>query len=141
MMSGLSAAVSRVSALFLGAMGFALVFASDTILPKLIPGFPAAGAWIGQLLGAAWLGVAALNWLSKSALLGGIYSRPIVSANVLLYFVAAMTLIKPMMRHDISVIGWIAFLPIVALAAVYMWLLFRGPSQRDLENFSRLQQK
>lgn len=57
----ISSLVTRGSAaaLFLG--GVALLFAPDLILPGLVPGFPPAASWLGQLLGAAWLGVAALN--------------------------------------------------------------------------------
>jgi hypothetical protein len=131
-----SSIVSRASALFLGATGLALLFASDSILPTLIAGFPPAAALAGQLLAGAWLGVAALNWLSKSALIGGIYSRPVVSTNALLYFVTAMSLVKPLLRGNAPPILWIAFVPIAAFAVVYMWLLFRGPYQRDLEQFN-----
>jgi hypothetical protein len=127
--------VSRASALFLGAAGLALLFGSDSILPSLVAGFPAGGELIGQVLAGALLGLAALNWLSKSALIGGIYSRPVVSANVLFFFVAAMSLIKPLLRGDASPTLWIAAIPIVAFAAVYFWLLFRGPYESDLERF------
>ena len=66
-----SSLISRLSAcvLFLG--GATLLFAPDVILPALVPGFPPAAAWLGQLLGASWLAVAALNWLHRSTVLGG----------------------------------------------------------------------
>ena len=131
-----SSIVSRASALFLGVAGLGLLFASDSILPKLIAGSPPGAGVAGQLLAGAWLGVAALNWLSKSALIGGIYSRPVVSANALLYFVAAMSLIKPLLRGDAPQVLWLPFVPIALFAAVYLWLLFRGPYQRDLETFA-----
>ena len=137
MNTSLSSIVSRASALFLAAMGLALLFASDNILPQLVQGSSPGLELIGQLLGGAWLGVAALNWLSKSVLIGGIYSRPVVSANVLLYFVAAMSLIKPLMRGGLPVAVSIAFVPIAAFAIAYLWLLFRGPYQRDLEKFNK----
>jgi hypothetical protein len=139
MNNSLSSIVSRASALFLAIMGLALLFASDNILPQLVQGSSPSLDLIGQLLGGAWLGVAALNWLSKSALIGGIYSRPVVSANVLLYFVTALSLIKPLMRGGLPGAVWILFVPIAGFAVVYLWLLFRGPSQRDLEKFNKSQ--
>ena len=64
------------------------------MLPALVPGFPPDAAWLGQLLAAAWLGIAALNWLQRSALLGGIYGRATVSANVVVYVVSALSLLR-----------------------------------------------
>ncbi len=79
-----STLISVASATILLLAGLPLLFAPDAVLPR----FPVAGIWLGQLLGAAWLGVAALNWLSRSAVLGGIYGRPVVLANLALQFAA-----------------------------------------------------
>ena len=80
----ISSILSHISALVLFAAGLVLLFASDTVLPAILPGFPATGAWLGQLLAAAWLGVAASTWLQRRAVLGGIYGRPTVLANLAL---------------------------------------------------------
>lgn len=120
--------------------GLALLFASDVILPRLIPAFPAGGAWLGQLLAAAWFALAALNWLSRSVLLGGIYGRPVVLANAVLYFVAATVLLKMVTRREAPVALWLLVVPIVVFfAGTYGWLLFRGPLQRDFELHRRSQ--
>ncbi|HEU0076918.1 MAG TPA: hypothetical protein VFQ76_04665, partial [Longimicrobiaceae bacterium] len=89
-----STQVSRASAGLLLAGGLALLFAPDVVLPRLVPGFPAGGVWLGQLLAAAWLALAALNWLSRAALLGGIYGRPVVLCNAAFYFIAALVLLR-----------------------------------------------
>ena len=86
--------ISRASAVLLAGAGAALLFAADDLLPRLIPGFPPQGVWLGQLLAAAWLGIAALNWLNRRARLGGIYGRPIVLTNISVYFISAMTLLR-----------------------------------------------
>ena len=115
--------------------GLALLFASDVILPRLIPAFPASGAWLGQLLAAAWLAVATLNWLSQSVLLGGIYGRPVVLANTVLYFIPAMVLLRLVARGEASGALWlVALLVMLLFAGTYGWLLFRGPLQRDFES-------
>lgn len=129
----ISTHVSRASAAFLAVGGLALLFASDDILPRLILGFPPAAAWIGQMLGAAWLAVAALNWLSRSTLVGGIYGRPFVVANVALYFISAMVLLKIVARGGVPASLWLAFVPVVLFAGIYGWLLLRGPIERDFE--------
>ena len=135
----ISSLVSRASAALLLAGGLALLFAPDAILPRLVPGFPPAGAWVGQLLAAAWLGLAALNWLNRSALLGGIYGRPVVMANLALYFVAAMALLRHVAGRQVPAALWIGLVPVALFAAVYGWLLLRGPAERDLESYRRSQ--
>jgi hypothetical protein len=126
-----SALLSRASAGLLMLAGLVLLFAADDVLPALAPGFPHAAAWVGQLLGGAWLAIAALNWLQRGARLGGIYGRPVVLTNAILYFVSAMVLLKAVTRADAPRTVVIAVGLFVAFAAVYAWLLFRGPFERD----------
>lgn len=130
---------SHVSAALLGLTGVALLFASDTLLPAVIPGFPPAGMWLGQLLAAAWLGVAALNWLQRAARLGGIYGRPTVLANLTLYLVSALSLLRVLLAGGAPSVLWLAFALAAVLAAVYGTLLIRGPfdvNEQDTGNRS-----
>jgi len=136
----ISTHISRASAGILLLGGLALLFASDVILPYLIPSFPATGAWLGQLLAAAWLAVAALNWLSRSLLLGGIYGRGVVTTNAVLYFIGAMVLLELASRREAPAALWILIVPMVLFAGVYCWLLFRGPLERDFEIHRQAQQ-
>jgi hypothetical protein len=126
----ISSLVSRVSAALLSLSGLVLLFASDVLLPAVVPGLPPAAAWLGQLLAAAWLGVAALNWLQRAAVLGGIYGRPIVLANLALYFVSALSLLRALLSAGTSSVLWLALAPSAVLAAVYGALLLRGPFDR-----------
>ena len=123
----ISSTLSRVSATLLLACGAAFLFASDVLLPRLVPGFPSSAAWLGQLLGAAWLGVAALNWLQRNVLLGGIYGRAVVMANFALYFVSALSLLRALIGGTAPPAWWVACVIAGALAAVYGALLLRGP--------------
>jgi hypothetical protein len=122
--------ITRSSAAVLLAGGLALLFASDALLPILVPGFPVTGAWLGQLLGAAWLGVAALNWLQRGARLGGIYGRPVVLANLVLYFVGALSLLRALAVPGVPRALWGLVVPTTVLALVYGVLLLRGPLDR-----------
>ena len=114
--------IASSSALVLAAAGTLLLFASDEVLPRLVPGISRDGAWLGQVLGAAWLGIAALNWLSRGSVLGGIYGRPIVMANAVTYFITATVLLKAPLAGARIVVA----LP-AAFALLYGLLLFRGP--------------
>ena len=128
----ISSLISRLSAGFLAGGGLVMLFAPDEILSRAVPAFPTTASWIGQLIAAGWLGLAALNWMSRSTLLGGIYGRPLVMANALFYFIGATTLFRVLrsQAHPM-LLGWIA-VPIAAFAGVYAWLLFRGPIGRDV---------
>lgn len=123
----ISSTITRVSAVVLGIGGLALLFAADAILALLAPGFPASAVWIGQLLGSAWLGMAALNWSHRRALLGGIYGRQVVYPNFILYAVSALSLLGGLPRERAAMVGWILAAPIIGLAVAYAALLFRGP--------------
>lgn len=137
----ISTLLSRMSAALLALGGLALLFASDVILPRLVPAFPVSGAWLGQLLAAAWLSLAALNWLSQTLLLGGIYSRSVVLANAVHYVIAALVVLKIVTRANTPVAVWLLVVPAVLFAGVYGWLLMRGPIERDIEIFRRSQAK
>lgn len=133
----LSSLISRASAALLALGGLALLFAPDAILPQLAPGFSPADRWLAQLLAAAWLALASLNWLNRSMLLGGIYARPVVVANAVWYFVAATVLLKAATIRSLPGAFWIIAAPIALFAIVYGWLLFRGPCECDLAAHSR----
>jgi hypothetical protein len=71
--------------------------------------------------------VAALNWLQQGALLGGIYGRPLVLANLTLYFVGAMVMLRAVREPDATRALWWIAVPLAVLAVVYGVLLLRGP--------------
>ena len=134
----LSSHLTRASALLLGVAGFAFVFAPREMLALLAPGTPRTAAWIGQLLGAALVGLACLNWFNRHTLLGGIYARAVVLANTMFYLVGALSIFgasgaltatRPMAQGVAGVLG--------IFAACYAWLLFRGPLERDIATYRR----
>ncbi|MEO8224275.1 MAG: hypothetical protein ABI661_05675 [Gammaproteobacteria bacterium] len=127
----ISSLISRTSAGFLAIGGLVLLFAPDELLPRALPAFPVTVSWMGQLVAAGWLGLAVLNWVSRSTVLGGIYGRPVVLANAWFYFIGATTLLRVMFAHEhLMMLGWIA-VPVAVFAGVYAWLLFRGPIGGD----------
>lgn len=128
----IAGSISRASAALLAFCGLALLFAADEILPRHLPGYPPGEFWFGQLLAAACLAMATLNWLSRHALLGGIYGRPVVAANATGYFIAAITLLKPTIAGTFHPAGLLLTIPVTALALAYGWLMFRGPFERDV---------
>lgn len=120
----ISSTVTRLSAGFLAAAGFPLLFASDVLLPRIVPGMPAHATWLGQLIAAAWLSVAFYNWNTRGTILGGIYGRPGVLLNLGIYLVSALSLLKASPTLPSVRVG---ALPFAVLAIVYAVILFRGP--------------
>ena len=134
----LSTHLSRAGALLLSMAGFAFVFAPREMLALLAPGTPRTTAWIGQLLGAALVGLACLNWFNRHTLLGGIYARAVVLANTMFYVVGALSVFgtsaglaatRPVAQGVAGVLG--------VFGACYAWLLVRGPLERDIATYRR----
>jgi hypothetical protein len=61
--------------------GMTLIFAPSPVA-ELLGGPVAVPTWVVQMAGAAWCGFATLNWLSRGMVVGGIYGRPLIAANL-----------------------------------------------------------
>ena len=86
------------------------------------PGVPV----LGQLLGAALLGFAAANWLARRSMLGGIYGRAVVAGNAAFAFIGALSLLGGVPAEP-GLAFWLLLAVLVAGAALFGWLLLRGP--------------
>jgi hypothetical protein len=105
------------SAIFLGAMGVAASFLPVEILTVLDPGIDRSLATVVQVLGAALLGFAMLNWMAKGAPAVGIYGRPIVTGNLVHFTVGGIALAKLVAVGDLPAAA-------IALTAVYVIFAF-----------------
>ena len=61
------------------------------------------------------------------SVLGGIYGRPVVLANLTLYFISARSLLRALAGGAASPGVWVVAGPAVALAVAYGARLLRGP--------------
>lgn len=125
--------IVRASALFAVLAGLALLFAPEAVLGYLAPTLPTEALWLGQLLGAAWLGFASLNWHHRHRLLGGIYGRPIIAANALHWFVATMTLIGADGGAAGSLGRTFLLMIVASFALGFVALMMKGPFRADLD--------
>ena len=87
-------ALMMISAIFLAVNGFGFTFFPNEIAGLLINDDNYIFILILQILGALYLGFSILNWMSKTNLIGGIYSKPLLIGNLLHFFTASMALIK-----------------------------------------------
>ena len=88
------------SAVFMGALGLAATFAPDVLLQLIeAPDAPVIELVI-QVIGALYLGFAALNWMGRNNAIGGIYSRPQVIANLMHFLTAGLAMLKFAATHS-----------------------------------------
>ena len=105
-------ALMGASAVVLGILGVAALFAPDEILKAVgIPASPLLPPLV-QLCAALLLGFAMMNWMAKGSRVGGIYNRPIAVGNLLHFAVGAITLDRFALHGNLM---W----PVIALAVVY----------------------
>jgi hypothetical protein len=123
----ISSIVTRSSAAVLCCGGFALLFGPDVVLGALAPGMPPDTWWLGQLLAGAWLALAGQNWLQRSIVIGGIYARPLVYSNFVLYLISALSLVRVIATPSAPRALLVLAVPMVLFAIVYAALLLRGP--------------
>jgi hypothetical protein len=120
-----SRAIASLSAAVLGGGGLLLLFAPEVVVEAMGGARRSAASVLAQVLGGAWLGVAMLDWYTRGQPIGGIYGRPVVFANLMLYFVATTTLAKGAAWGTDAL--WVAAAVTAVMTTLYGWLLFRAP--------------
>ena len=81
-----------VSAVLLAVFGALLLFAPEDVSGFVAP--EASGLALMQLLGAAFLGFGATNWIARGAALGRIYGRAVVAGSQIHLTIGALLLVK-----------------------------------------------
>src|SRR2546430_1696217 len=105
-------ALMSASAIFLGILAIAALFAPEEILKEAaVPSSPFLPPLV-QLCAALLLGFAMINWMAKGSRVGGIYNRPIAMGNIIHFAVGAITLDRFALRGHES---W----PVIVLCVVY----------------------
>lgn len=126
-----SSELSYISVVILGGLGLLCLVSPGSL-------FPGAGETpelrlAAQLLAAGWLGLAALNWINRGAILGGIYGRAVVVGNFTTYLISTLVLTRPALEATTPVGLRLLPLLLAPVAILYAMRLLRGPSERDLE--------
>ncbi len=120
--------VMSSSALFMALLGAAATFAPQEILRHYGLIDAPAAVLLMQIAGSLYLAFAMLNWMARSNLIGGIYSRPVALGNFVHFGLIAITLLKIMLRgplrnSDITVAAIVYSL----FAASFGWIVFTHP--------------
>lgn len=91
--------VMIASAALMGIVALACIFAPDELRASFTSFFSGSGGLSIQLIGAFYFAFATLNWMSRGTLLGGIYGRPIVIANLTHFVVAGIPFARQAVTH------------------------------------------
>ena len=119
-----------------GAILFALIGINLILFPKEILNHLELGVSdtleiLMQTLGSLYYGLAMLNWMSKRNLIGGIYNRPIVVANLTHFVVAVLVLIKGIYTNpNLSYIIWIITIIYSIFTILFGIVLLKHPDNK-----------
>lgn len=117
------------SSLLMGLMGVAASFLPQEIAAVAGIAVTAGSSIAIQLSGALYLGFAMMNWMAKTVLIGGIYSRPLAMGNFVHFMIGALVLLKATLKQPlISYILLACFLYFV-FAALFGMVLFTNPAK------------
>jgi hypothetical protein len=112
-----------LSAVFMVALGVAATFMPQEILARSGSACGAAGVLVIQVAGALYLGFAMLNWMARSNLIGGIYSRPVAIGNLIHFAVVAIALAKAVVGGSLRTSETIAACVVYLVFAVWFGLV------------------
>lgn len=121
--------IMTLSAACLAAAGIAFTFMPQEIMQytQLEANIPLS--FLIQVLGAMYFAFAMLNWMTRTAPIGGIYNKPIAMANFLHFFIAAMSIDKILLANSAQpLLLWIAGAIYTLFAIVFGLIFFRNPA-------------
>ncbi|MCW5873556.1 MAG: hypothetical protein KIS88_02805 [Anaerolineales bacterium] len=119
------------SAVLLGLAGIVLTFAPELALGQL--GLPASAMalLLGQVVGGLYFGLAMLNWMLKDSVIGGIYNRPALVANLSHFVIAGLAILRQALGGGTQpALLWAAAAVYTLLGVGFGLLLLRHPVQK-----------
>lgn len=117
-----------ITAALLGLAGVILNFFPQEVSNTLQ--IDKANSIILQILGSLYFAFAMLNWMAKSYLIGGIYSKPIAMANFAHFMIGALALTKSGINDSGTLFIWPAMTAYLILAVLFGFVLFTSPKSK-----------
>ncbi len=122
-----SRALMVSSALYMAVLGVMATFFPQEISAHAGARPEGLAVPIVQIAGALYLGFAALNWMARANLIGGVYSRPVALGNFVHFAVVAIALSKALIAEPRAleiIVGAVAY---SAFAVWFGLVLFTHP--------------
>jgi len=117
--------VMSSAAVTAGILGFIFLFAPEEVLNFFNAGYMAKP--FIQLLGAAILGSAASNWISRNLPIGGIYGRPVMAGNMAHFSIGFLLLARAVFNQPENIVLWILCIIYAVFAIAFSALFFNSP--------------
>ncbi len=90
------------SAFIMGVLGIIASFMPVEILQALEQTPTPALILVVQITGSLYFGFALINWMAKSYLMGGIYSKPLTMGNFAHFLIAGIAIVKAAVSNSIT---------------------------------------
>ncbi len=120
--------IMTASAIFLAIVGLSLVFFPVEVANYLNFGFQSLLILALQVMGGLFFGFAMLNWMSKGSVIGGIYNKPLVTANMAQFMVGGLALLKDLIHHlEKPPVIWILAVLYTIFGVLFAILFVRSP--------------
>lgn len=117
------------SAFTMGVFGISALFLPQEILTYMQVPLTGFMTMCLQIMGALYLGFAMMNWMAKTVLIGGIYSRPLAIGNLFHFTVGSITLLKGVLNQPDLKYFWILCGPYSIFAICFGIVAFTSPSR------------
>ena len=119
------------SSAYLGITGLGLTFIPEEIAEHLNGEINQTSNLFLQILGSLYLGFAMLNWMTKSNLIGGIYSKPLVIGNLAHFLISSFALIKIVGQYSGNEFSIILIVTIIycVFTLSFGYIFMHNPSQ------------
>ena len=120
--------IMTLSACFMYSIGILLTFAPDLILDYLNLEPNQITLFLFQIIGALYFGFGMLNWMNKGRPIGGIYNRPVATANLSHFMIAGLALLKGLFSSaNLPLEIWALEIIYTGFGIAFGIILFRHP--------------
>ena len=114
-----------LSAMIMGSAGLILLFLPDEV--SIYIGLTLSNSFLLQIPGALYFGFAMLNWMARSKLIGGIYSKPVCIGNFTHFMIGGIALIKLSIKNTGLTYIFIASIIYTVFAILFGYVFFTSP--------------
>jgi len=83
-----------------------------------------------QITGALYFGFAMMNWMAKTVLIGGIYSKPLAMGNFMHFVIGALALLKITFSSQALMYVSIATIVYTVFAILFGIVTFTSPAKK-----------
>ena len=83
-----------------------------------------------QIIGGIYIGFAIMNWMAKTVLIGGIYSRPLSMGNFLHFAIVGLALLKTGINNSNLKHIWVFAIMYLIFAILFGIVLSKSPQKK-----------